>query len=146
MLDQSLTGKSYPPFSYTIERCKVKELLLAEKNPDPLFHDISYAKKQGYDDTPVPLTFLSIVDIWGSEELAWQVLTEVGFDLKKMLDLKKEFQYFDVIYPDDSLKVVMTIESTHVSSLIEKAVFRSEYFRGDKLVAQAWLTVGMIKK
>lgn len=146
MLNMNYEGKVFPPFYYTIEKTKIKELCLATGNDNPIFFNKNAAIKAGYPDTPVPLTFCSIIDMWGSKEAAWKILTEIGIDLKKMLDLKKEFEYYLPLYPGDKIKIIMTVESLYESELLEKATFRSEYYKEEKLAVIAKLTVGVIKR
>lgn len=145
MLNMEMEGKEFKPFFYTIERSKVKEYCLATGETSPLFTDPEAARRQGYRDTPVPLTFYGAIDIWGSNESAWEVLEMVGIDVKRMLDLKKEFEYYFPLYPGDRVEVRMQVESLYESSIVDKAVFKSEYYLDGKLSCVGRLTVGNIK-
>jgi hypothetical protein len=64
-LSKDIVGRKMEPFTFTVERGKVKEFLQAIGETNAIYHDVSAAKAAGYTDTPVPLTFQTAFTFWG---------------------------------------------------------------------------------
>lgn len=98
MVDKSIIGKEFKPFSYRVEKNKIMEFCQALGDNNPIFTDENVAKDAGHPDTPVPLTFQTSFVFWGFPEL-WQSMEEAGIDIGKLLHLKEEYSYIKPVYP-----------------------------------------------
>ena len=54
---KDLIGIEFKPYSYEIEKGKIKELVTAIGDDNPIYTSIEAAKAAGYERIPVPLTF-----------------------------------------------------------------------------------------
>lgn len=145
MVDTSLEGKTYPPFTFEVDRSKIKELCLAIGDNNPLFFDKEYAKKQGYKDIPAPLTFATVINFWGNPEI-WDRMKEIGIDIQRLLHAKEEYEYFSPIYPGDIIKGEMSVDSIRSSSLMDMVTFKSTFTRDNEVVLIAKMTIVVMQQ
>ena len=96
----------YAPFR--IEAGKVKEFALALGIEDSIYFDREYARKQGYEEIPVPPTFFTVIDYWNDRNL-YQMFDDLGLDQQNVLHGEQSYEYLedvfvgDTIYPQVSL-------------------------------------------
>jgi acyl dehydratase len=143
MLDNNAVGKEYDPFYFEVDRAKIKELCLAIGDNNPLFFDKEYAKKEGYKDTPAPLTFATLMNFWGYPEI-WSKMKEIGVDVKKLLHAGEEYEYFEPIYPGDQIKGNVAVESIRSSDTMDIATFKTTFSRDGKTVLIAHMKIVVI--
>jgi acyl dehydratase len=110
MADTSMTGKTLPPYTLNVEGVKIKELVSAIGDNNPIFHDKEAAIGEGYLDTPCPPTFFTSAfqEFTGAYLLAFD---ELGVALSSVLHGEEEYEYLKEIYPGDTLTCSMKIES-----------------------------------
>ncbi|MBT2689478.1 MaoC family dehydratase N-terminal domain-containing protein [Bacillus sp. ISL-47] len=90
------------PFSFEIERGKIKEFVMAIGDQNPIYYDIESAKKMGYRDVPVPPTFPTAIEMWGG--LDFETLIDLlGLDPLKVLHGGQEYRYLGEIYAGDTV-------------------------------------------
>src|SRR4030042_4110213 len=140
MLDANAVGKEYPPFIFEVDRSKIKELCLAIGDKNPIFFDREIAKKEGYKDTPAPLTFASLMNFWGYPEI-WDRMIEIGVDVKRLLHASEEYEYFETIYPQDIIKGMVSVESIRSSDTMDIAYFKTTFTRDNKTVLIARMKI-----
>ncbi|MBN1430091.1 MAG: MaoC family dehydratase N-terminal domain-containing protein [Anaerolineae bacterium] len=94
MLEPSHKGKTFPPFTYTIERSKLREFLLAVGEDDP-----------AYDagDPPLPPTFPTLFAFWSGSGLEG-VLAQVGVEIYNVLHSEQEYEYLAPIHIGDTVE------------------------------------------
>lgn len=110
MADISKVGTGLPPFIFEVDRVKIKELVHAIGDDNPIFVNNETARAEGYLDTPCPPTFVT---------LAFQEFTcaylkafeELGVSLENVLHGEEEYEYLREIYPGDLLTCGMVFES-----------------------------------
>jgi acyl dehydratase len=110
MADVSKVGMSLPPYSLEVSRAKIKELVQAIGDDNPLFLDREAAHSAGHPDVPCPPTFLTL----GLQEFSGAYLKafkELGIALESVLHGEEEYEYLGEIYPGDILTGTMTFES-----------------------------------
>jgi acyl dehydratase len=101
---KELAGLKLEPYSFSVEKGKIRELAAAIGDPNPIYYDEEAAKKEGYEGIPIPITFLQVIDLWG------------GFNFEKkckMLNLnpvmvlhgEQGYSFFKPIYANDTLTV-----------------------------------------
>ncbi len=138
-LDVSYQGREFDPFTFEVERSKIRELCLAIGDENQIFVDRDVAKALGYKDTPAPLTFPSLMNFWGYPEL-WDRMTEIGVDIKRLLHAKEEYEYVSPIYPGDTLTGVVSIDTIRDRSM-GMVAFKTTYTRKGEVVCVAKMTI-----
>ena len=138
-LDLSYKGKEFPSFTFQVERGKIVELCLAIGDDNPIFFDAAEAKGAGYDDTPAPLTFASVMNFWGYPEI-WERMKEMGIDIKRLLHAKEEYEYIEPLYPGDEITGTVSVDSMREGAM-GMVTFKSTYTRNGKAVLIAKMTI-----
>ena len=138
-LDMSYKGREFDPFTFEVDRAKIKELCLAIGDDNQIFFDRDVATALGYKDTPAPLTFATVMNFWGYPEV-WDRMKEMGVDVKRLLHAKEEYEYFSPIYPGDVLTGVVSVDSIRDGAM-GMVTFRTTYKRADEVVTIAKMTI-----
>jgi acyl dehydratase len=110
MADKSKIGATLPTYLLEVERVKIRELMQAIGDDNPIYLDKSKAEAEGYPDTPCPPTYAT---------LAFQEFTGAYLKILKILDVplervlhgEEEYEYIGEIFPGDVLHCQMTCES-----------------------------------
>ncbi|MBT3273368.1 MAG: MaoC family dehydratase [Spirochaetales bacterium] len=138
-LDMSYKGREFDPFTFEVERGKIKELCLAIGDENQIFVDRDVAKALGYKDTPAPLTFPTLINFWGYPEV-WDRMKEMGVDIKRLLHAKEEYEYIEPIYPGDSITGVVSVDSIRDGAM-GMVTFKTTYKRSGDVVCIAKMTI-----
>ena len=110
MADKSKIGVKLPTYLLEVERVKIRELMQAIGDDNPIYLDKSEAEAEGYPDTPCPPTYAT---------LAFQEFTGAYLKILKILDVplervlhgEEEYEYIAEIFPGDVLHCQMSCES-----------------------------------
>jgi hypothetical protein len=110
MADKSMIGVKLPTFLLKVERVKIRELMGAIGDDNPIYRDKSKAEAEGYADTPCPPTYIT---------MAFQEFTGAYLEIFKMLNVplehvlhgEEEYEYNGEIFPGDVLHCHMSCES-----------------------------------
>jgi len=110
MADKSKIGAKLPAYRLKVERVKIRELVGAIGDDNPIYRDKSMAEAEGYADTPCPPTYIT---------MAFQEFTGAYLEIFKMLDVpleqvlhgEEEYEYNGEIFPGDVLHCHMSCES-----------------------------------
>ncbi|HRP69520.1 MAG TPA: MaoC family dehydratase N-terminal domain-containing protein [Turneriella sp.] len=116
-LSKDIVGRKMDPFTFTIERGKVKEFLLAIGEKNAIYWDTAVAKAEGYTDTPIPLTFQTAFTFWGYGEKFWKDMDDFGIDTKRLLHMKEEYTYLHPIYPGDTVHCNVEVVDVKVGKM-----------------------------
>ncbi len=138
-LDMSYKGRSFEPFTFEVERGKIRELCRAIGDDNQIFFDTDAAKASGYKDTPAPLTFATVMNFWGYPEV-WDRMKEMGVDVQRLLHAKEEYEYVAQIYPGDVLSGAVSVESMRDGAM-GMVTFKTTYKRSDEVVMTAKMTI-----
>ncbi|MDR3201019.1 MAG: MaoC family dehydratase N-terminal domain-containing protein [Spirochaetales bacterium] len=138
-IDLSYKGREIASYTFEVDRSKIRELCAAIGDPNPVFTDPEAAKKEGYADTPAPLTFATLITFGGCPGI-WERMTEMGIDIKRLLHAKEEYEYLAPIYPGDKLTGLITVEALRGGAM-EMAAFRTTYTRGGETVLVSRMTI-----
>lgn len=101
MLDRTQIGRTYAPFSVTVEAGRLRFFAKAIGETDPVYTDEAAAKEAGYRGIPVPPTFLFSLELERPDPWGW--FAEVGLDLKKVLHGEQSFTYHAVPVAGETL-------------------------------------------
>ncbi len=108
MFDKTKIGYSFPPFTFDIERAKIRELALAIGDENPVYQSRQAAQATSYDDVPLPPTAFTMFLFWGNPHF-FQQLTELGINVTRLLHLEEQYEYLAPIHPGDTLTGVITV-------------------------------------
>lgn len=104
MADNSKIGKEYAPIVWEVERGKIREMAKAIGDPNPIYLDRDAAIKEGYKDTPVPPTFLTVPLMWNSSMP--EVINDLKINFLMVLHGEEQYEYYQEIYPGDTITAV----------------------------------------
>lgn len=100
MADANLIGYEYPPYTFPVERGKIREFARAVRDDDPACRDGATA----------PLTFSAVTGHWAPQR------TDVlGLDLRRVLAGGAEWEYLGEIRAGDELTV-----SSRIADVVHK--------------------------
>ena len=108
MFDKSKIGQSFPPFTFEVERGKVRELALAIGDDNPIYQSKEAAQAAGYQDVPLYPTSPTTFAFWGNRKMVGQ-LASLGINLMRVLHGEEDYEYLAPIYPGDVLTGVMRL-------------------------------------
>ncbi len=143
MIDVNAAGREYDPFTFHVDRAKIKELCLAIGDNNPIYFDAEAAKKSGYKDTPAPLTFPTLMNFWGYPEI-WDRMKEIGVDVKRLLHAAEEYEYFSPIYPGDTVTGHVKVDSVRSGGAMDVATFQTTFNKGDEIMLVARMKIVVI--
>ncbi|MDA0262508.1 MAG: MaoC family dehydratase N-terminal domain-containing protein [Proteobacteria bacterium] len=101
MLDKSFIGKEYEPFSFEVEKGRIRQFAGAIGDDNPIYRDEAAAKAAGYSAIPAPPTF-GYVAIMDADQ-AFTVLRDIGADVSRSLHGEQWFTYHAPIHAGDVL-------------------------------------------
>lgn len=110
MADKSKAGMTLPSYTFQVERVKIKELVQAIGDENPIYTDRDAARAEGYADTPAPPTFITLAfqEFTG---FYLQVLADLDIPLIRAVHGEEEYEYLAEVYPGDLLTIAPFIES-----------------------------------
>ena len=109
MADKSKLGKKYPTIVWEVERGKIRELVRAIGDKNPIYSNREIAEKEGYQDCPASPTFLTIPTMVAGS-MATAVL-DLQINFAMVLHGEEEYEYYREIYPGDVISGVPTVMS-----------------------------------
>lgn len=112
-----LEGRTFPTFTYTIERNKLREFLLAigDDNPDFLT-----------DGASLPPTFPTVVSFWGGFGIT-EVMEDIGVQMQNVLHADQEYQYLASIKVGDTLTGSTVVKSVRARAGMDFIGLETEY-------------------
>ncbi|MEU3621766.1 hypothetical protein BS329_28935 [Amycolatopsis coloradensis] len=114
-LDQSFTGRVYPPTStYEVSREKIREFADALGDTNPLYRDTEAAKAAGHPDVIAPPTFLTIINLASINAIVTD--PELGLDYSRMVHGDQRFTYARPVHAGDILSL-----TTHIDKIMTRA-------------------------
>ncbi|GAA3554579.1 MaoC family dehydratase N-terminal domain-containing protein [Amycolatopsis ultiminotia] len=109
-LDQTFTGRSYPPVDqYHVSREKIREFADAIGDANPLFHDSEAARAAGHPDVLAPPTFLTLLNLPKINGIVSD--PALGLDYSRMVHGDQGFRYERPVYAGDVLEIAARIDS-----------------------------------
>jgi len=109
MADKTKVGKEYPPVLWEVERGKIRELVRAIGDPNPVYTNRDAAIAEGYKDVPASPTFLTVPAMWCN--ILAIVLLDASVNVAMVLHGEEEYEYLAEIYPGDILTGVSKLVS-----------------------------------
>lgn len=90
MPDESQIGMELDEVTLPVERGKVRELVRALHDDDPVYQDRDAARAAGFDDIPAPPTYSVVAMHWRDRDAA---IEDLGFDFKRLLHGGTSWEY-----------------------------------------------------
>lgn len=91
MIDKSVIGKQYPPFTVEIEKRWVRSFAEAIGETNPIYFDEAAAKDAGYRSFPAPPTFPFAMIMDANQ--SFMILDELGIDKRRAMHGEQSFDY-----------------------------------------------------
>jgi acyl dehydratase len=112
-IKRELTGHTLPLTTFKVERGKIQKFAAATGDPNPIYSQRAAARAAGYEDSPAPPTFGTVMGFWALDKATQEA--ELGLPVAGMLHGEEEYSYLAPIYPGDVLSGVQ-----RVASIVEK--------------------------
>ncbi len=101
MADKYAIGEELPSFTWEVERGKIRELVKAIGDPNPIYLDKDAAMEEGYEDVVAPPTFATVPTLWTG--IGIEALKALKIDFSRVLHGEESYEYYGAIYPGDVL-------------------------------------------
>lgn len=125
-----LEGKTFPSFSYTIDRNKAREFLLAIGDDNPAYFSDAEA-------VPLPPTFPTVVSFWGGFGIT-EVMSEIGVEMRQVLHGDQEYKYLNPIRIGDTISGSTRVKSVRARAGMDFIGMETTYTNqhGDEVVIE----------
>jgi acyl dehydratase len=142
MIDPSFVGMTFPPFSYEVDRAKIRELAAATGDQNPLYRDLAAAQAAGFPDLPAPPTLPTLFGFWPSTSLLDHLRT-IGVELRRVLHGEEEYEYHRPVFPGDIMTGAMTITNIRSRKTMDLVTLETTYTnqRGELAVVAKTLMI-----
>lgn len=107
-------GLEFAPYSYTVERGKIKEFAQAIGEDNSIYFSVEAAQNAGFRDLPIPPTFATVIDMWAGPDFE-QLIEALEIDPLKVLHGEMQYTYVGDICAGDTIHC-----SGKVTEVIEK--------------------------
>lgn len=114
MADASMVNREFPAFIWEVERGKIRELVQAIGDSNPIFTNREAALQAGYRDTPASPTFVTVPMMWSN--ILLEVIKQLKINYTKVLHGEEGYEYLKEIYPGDVLTGRMRVASIDTKS------------------------------
>ncbi len=101
MIDKSLIGKSYPPFTVEVEKRWVRSFAEAIGERDPIHLDEAAARAAGHRSLVAPPSFPFAVAMEADQ--CFSILDELGIDKRRTMHAEQSFVYHAELCAGDVL-------------------------------------------
>jgi acyl dehydratase len=91
MIDKSVIGKEYPPFTVEVEKRWVRSFAEAIGDTNPVYFDDAAASAAGYRSLPAPPTFSFALIMERNQ--SFMILDELGIDKRRAMHGEQSFVY-----------------------------------------------------
>jgi len=103
MVDQSAVGTTLAPVHAHVEPGRLRYFFDTIGERNPVYRDSAAAKAAGYDNTPVPPTYLFCLEMMDSEN-PFEFLQKLKVDLMRVLHGEQKFIYNAPVVVGDTLQ------------------------------------------
>ena len=109
MADKSKINEEFPPFIWEVERGKIRELVQAVGDKNPIYLNREAAIEAGSRDTPASPTFITVPMMWTNVLI--DVIKALKINYARILHGEEGYEYLQEIYPGDVLTGKMRVVS-----------------------------------
>ncbi|MCF6095392.1 MaoC family dehydratase N-terminal domain-containing protein [Microaerobacter geothermalis] len=129
-MEKDLTEKigfTFEPYTYLVERGKIREFALAIGDDNPIYYDRERAVAQGFRDIPIPPTFATVIDMWAGPDFE-QLIAALKLNPLKVLHGEQEYQYLEEICAGDEITGKSKVISAAAKRGMKFITLETEYF------------------
>jgi len=108
MVGSALVGRTYAPYSATVEAGRLRLFAKAIGETRPEYVDEDAARAAGHPGLPAPPTFVACLAMEVPDPFAW--LREAEVDVARMLHAAQGFRYFAPVHAGDRLTFAARID------------------------------------
>ncbi len=102
MVDKSAIGVTFAPTHAKVEAGRLRYFFETLRERNPIYRDASAAKAAGYDNVPIPPTYLFCLEMMDSEN-PFEFLQKLDIDLTRILHGEQRFEYHAPVVVGDTL-------------------------------------------
>lgn len=102
MIDPSNLGRTFGPYSVTVEREHVQQLAAALGERDERYTHLEAARAAGLSDLPALPTMATRYGLWANQALLAE-LAAIGAPLPRLLHGEQRYSYLAPVYAGDTL-------------------------------------------
>lgn len=127
-LSKEIVGRKMDPYTFTVERGKLKEFCIAIGETNPIYTDPKAAKEAGFADTPIPPTMQTTFQFWGYPKI-WDDMKGMGIDISRLLHMKEEYTYLKPVYPGTVIHAqgeVIDVKTGKMDMVTFKTTYKNE--------------------
>lgn len=128
MAGKNKTRKKYT-FTWLVERGKIRELVEAIGDDNPIYRDAKAAREQGNKDVVAPPTFVTLPSLW--TRTLFRAFDDLKLELTRIMHAEQSYEYCQEVFPGDELKGVMVVkeitEKKGKSGILEFIQFETIY-------------------
>lgn len=138
-LDKSFVGKVFAPFTFEVDKSKIREFAQALGDENPIFFDEAAALAAGLPGIIAPPTFATAFKMWG-EGGSTEHIKAMGGDLLRLLHGGEEYEYHALILLGDVItgqtEVISIEEKEARSGHLDIVVLQTDYHnqRGERVI------------
>jgi len=99
--------QEFPPF--VVERSKIREFALAIGDDNPIYRDKTAAQLLGYEDSPAPPTFGTVIDMWSESSDFFSLCERLGLNPVNVLHGEQAYTYHGLLFPGDIITATSTV-------------------------------------
>ena len=114
MADKTGVGREYPPFTWEVERGKIREMVQAIGDGNPIYANKETAIQEGYRDMVASPTFITVAAMGSG--ISQTIIKDLKINYARILHGEERYEYFQEIYPGDILT-----GKTRIVSIITKS-------------------------
>jgi hypothetical protein len=135
-LDPAILNREQTPFRVQVERGRLRQFVRAIGETDPVYFDLDAAHAADHRDLLVPPTFLFGLELEQSD--TFEVLTEFGVELSRVLHGEQTFRYRAAVYAGDELEFRSSFVETYAKAggALEFLIRRTIVTRDSQTVAE----------
>jgi acyl dehydratase len=108
MIHADALGRTFGPYTYPVERERIRQLAAAIGESDPRYHDVAAARAAGLPDLPAPPTLATCYGLWANPALL-DDLAAIGAPLPRLLHGEQVYAYHAPLFAGDTLTSTTTI-------------------------------------
>jgi acyl dehydratase len=125
------------PITVQVERGRLQFFAQAIGESNPVYVDLTAARRAGHPDLPVPPTFFFSLELEPPDPFYY--LAELGIDLRRILHGEQSFTYHSMVYAGDTVTMRRKIIDVYSKKrgALEFLVKKTEISRGAELVAES---------
>jgi len=135
LADRTKIGEKHK-FRWEVEKGKIRELVDAIGDKNPIYTDARAAQDQGYKDIVAPPTFGTVPLMWTGTLI--KALNDLQVNFARIVHAEQAYEYYEEIFPGDTLDAILEVKDITKkegkSGTLEFIRFETKYQNQDGVV------------